>query len=251
MGWRGYIDAPHGVVFFWSQKAACTTLFGFLADNMDPRPTRKQHFHLESKGSRKCLEAIEAEGHRAVILARHPVTRCISAYFNKFCQYRGKSLRHRDDLEPFARDLHDHFCAMRGHKTDDNILTFEDFLDTVADLHATRPKPHLPINGHWDTQVPAHLVQAGFAYDEVIRVETLDRDMPALAERLCMRWTPRTMNRTRVAETPTKGYLGTLPAREVAAYPFGYANFITPDTLARIGEIYEVDFTMFGYQPTP
>ena len=251
MGWRGYIDTDRRTVFFWSQKAACTTLFGMLADNMAERPVHKGHFHTHSQPYRKCLAAIRGRGHRSVIVARHPATRAISAYFNKFCLYRDRPLRRRADLEVFAKDLHDLYCARRGLRTEDNVMSFEDFLHTVAHLHASRAKPGLPVNGHWETQVPPFLVEEGFRYDHVVHVERLGAEMAALADRLGMRFRPRAMNRTRTAAEGQGGYLGRIPACEVAGHPFGYGNFIDPGILERIGRIYRADFEMFGYPPAP
>lgn len=252
MGWRGYIDETHGCVFFWSQKAACTTLFGFLADNMVPPPAHKKHFHTQSLPYHRCLERIAADGLQSAILVRHPVTRIISAYLNKFCLYQGRVLQTRDDLESFARALHDLHGELTGQPRQANVMTFEGFLDTVAHLHAHKQKPRHPVNGHWETQVPAFLVNEGLRYDHIVHVERLDAEMGALAASLGMVWTPRAMNRTTGRDGPRhRGYLGDMPAREVSGYAFGYDNFITDATLAKIQAIYACDFQMFGYPLRP
>ncbi|MDU8912155.1 sulfotransferase family 2 domain-containing protein [Aestuariicoccus sp. MJ-SS9] len=252
MGWRGYIDKIHGCVFFWSQKAACTTLFGFLADNMTPAPAHKKYFHTQSLPYHHCLPAIKRQRLQSAILVRHPVTRIISAYFNKFCLYQGRVLRTRDDLEPFARDLHDLYGQITGAPRQANVMTFEGFLDAVAHLHANRDKPRHPVNGHWETQVPPFLVAEGLRYDHIVHVERLDAEMTALARALGMRWTPRAMNRTERGEGPLHpGYLGDVPARDVAGYAFSYDNFITDATLAKIHALYATDFEMFGYPLRP
>lgn len=251
MGWRGYIHDDSRTVFFWSQKAACTTLFNFLADTMPERPTEKRYFHTNSRPYRHCIEAIRNQGYYSVILARHPVTRVISAYFNKFCLYHGQALHTRADLEPFAQDLHDVFCARRGAVTEANIITFEDFLETVAHLHETRPKPGLPINGHWETQVPPFHQEIGLTYDTIVHVENLDTELGNLARRRGLEYTPRKMNRTDLRGTPHKGYLGTVPACDISSFSFGYDNFITRSTLKTIQDIYAVDFEVLGYPPHP
>lgn len=252
MGWRGYIDETHGCVFYWSQKAACTTLFGFLADNMTPRPPSKRFFHTESLPHHRCRARIAEGGLATAIVVRHPVTRIISAYFNKFCLYRGRVLKTRDDLEPFARALHDLWGEITGTRQDDNLLSFEQFLAAVAHLHAHREKPQHPVNGHWESQVPPFLAVNGITYDHVVHVERLDAEMAALARALDMAWTPRKMNRTETAPGARhEGYLGDVPAREVAAHAFGPENFITESTLARIAQIYAADFTTFGYALRP
>lgn len=251
MGWRGFVDEDRKTVFFWSQKAACTSLFTILADNISPRPTDKKYFHTNSQSYRTCLPLVRKKGYRSVILVRHPVTRIISAYFNKFCLYRGKSLQTRADLEPFAIELHDQWCRQNGQDSSDNLLTFEDFLAVVATMHANRRNPFTPINGHWDTQMPSFLCEQGFSYDHILHVESLDEDMATLAPQLGLHFTPRSMNKTPVAAVPHAGYLGNVPACQVAEYPFSYENFITPDTLTQIQQIYRGDFTQFGYPLEP
>jgi len=251
MGWRGFIRHDSKAVFFWSQKAACTTLFNFLADNMDERPKSKSYFHVHSQGYRRCVEAIESQGYRAVMLARHPVNRAISAYFNKFCVYRGERLLSRADLEPFAQELHDLYCDRNGAPREANTMSFEAYLDTVNHLHGTRKTPTSPLNGHWDTQVPPFYKELKLRHDTIVHVENLDAEMADLAEHLGLRYQKRAMNRTAVAKTPGNHYLGACPAPEVSALPFGYDNFITPQTIAKIRAIYAVDFKVLRYPPDP
>ncbi|WP_297772734.1 sulfotransferase family 2 domain-containing protein [uncultured Roseovarius sp.] len=251
MGWRGFIDDDSETVFFWSQKAACTTLFNFLADNMPERPTNKRYFHTHSQPYPHCISAIHNRGYRSVILARHPVNRIISAYFNKFCVYRGKRLLARTDLEPFAQDLHDLYCRRTGAPADENSMSFEQFLDTVAALHAARPGPRHPVNGHWETQVPPFHANLELQYDVVVHVERLDAEMAALAKDIGMRFDSRAMNRTDLTETPVIGYLGQVPAKDVGRLEFGYENFIAPLTLKRIHALYAVDFKVLGYPLNP
>ncbi|MGR3698605.1 MAG: sulfotransferase family 2 domain-containing protein, partial [Roseovarius sp.] len=251
MGWRGYIHDDSRTVFFWSQKAACTTLFNFIADNMPSRPAQKQYFHANSAPFRGCAEALVTRNYRSVIVVRHPVTRVISAYFNKFCIYRGRPLLCRADLEPFAQDLHDVYCARTGADAQDNSMSFEAFLDTIAHLHASRPRPENLINGHWETQVPAFYKEVGIHYDYVVHVERLDVELSRVARKLGLRHTPRVLNRTRLPETPVEGYLGKLSARQLSGMKFNYENFISPETLATIQGIYDIDFKTLGYPLDP
>lgn len=251
MGWRGYIHDDSRTVFFWSQKAACTTLFNFIADNMPSRPAQKQYFHTSSAPFRGCAEALVTRNYRSVIVVRHPVTRITSAYFNKFCIYRGRPLHSRADLEPFAQNLHDIYCARTGADAQDNSMSFEAFLDTIAHLHASRPRPENLINGHWETQVPAFYKEVGIHYDYVVHVERLDVELSRVARKLGLRHTPRVLNRTRLPETPVEGYLGKLSARQLSGMKFNYENFISPETLATIRGIYDIDFKTLGYPLDP
>lgn len=91
----------------------------------------------------------------------------------------------------------------------------------------------------------------GIRYDYVVHVERLDQEMAQVARKRGLLYTPRIMNRTNLPRTPVKGYLGNLSAREVSEMNFNYDNFITPDTLRTIQQIYAVDFTTLGYTVNP
>jgi len=251
MGWRGYIHAPRKVVFFWSQKAACTSLFTFLAEDVDIPPGDRNFFHTRSDPYPRCLKVIREHGYRSVILARHPMTRSISAYFNKFCVYRDRPLRTRDDLEPFAQDLHDLHCAITGAEPQRNGMTFVQFIDAVEARFARRTNIRHPINGHWESQVPGFLIGPDLQYDTILHTETLERDMTELAAGLGMPYHPRQMNSTKFAQDRHDGPLIDIPACDMTHHAFGYDNFITSDTLARIGQLYAQDFKVFGYPPSP
>jgi hypothetical protein len=251
MGWRGYIHSPRKAVFFWSQKAACTSLFGFLAEDIAGARSDKKFFHTQSEPYAPCLAALRKKGYRSVILARHPVTRCISAYFNKFCVYRNHPLRTRDDLEPFAQNLHDLHCRTTGADPRHNTMSFMQFLDAIETCYAQRVNPEHPINGHWESQVPGFLVARGLYYDDIVHVERLEQDLGALAQRLDMPYRPRQMNRTKLASDSGTGALVDVPACDMAEHAFGYDNFITQQTLARIGRIYAQDFAVLGYPLSP
>lgn len=254
MGWRGYIHHPRKTVFFWSQKAACTSLFGFLAEDVDVPRGDKKFFHTNSQPYPICLRALRKQHYRSVIQVRHPVTRIISAYINKFCLYRSRPLRMREDLEPFAQDLHDLHCRLQGitgAAAEANTMSFVQFLNTIRQRRADHPAPEHPINGHWETQVPAFLLKRGLYYDTVLHVETLKEDLGALAQKLDMPYTPRQMNRTQLPGASFDGVLVDVPACEIAAHDFSYDNFITPETLAQIQQMYRADFTTFGYPLTP
>ncbi|SLN56800.1 Sulfotransferase family protein [Roseivivax jejudonensis] len=253
MGWRGYADHQRKAVFFWSQKAACTTLWRVLADNMAEPPAQKKYFHQTSQPLADLRPLIDRDGYAAVIVVRHPTIRAISAYFNKFCVYQGRPLSTRRQLEPFARDLHDAYVARTGAYPDANTMSFEDFLTEIEALFADRPGPDVPVNGHWDTQIPPTLARdRSFRYDHVVHVERLETEMAALGRTLGLRYTPQVENRTPVAESDAHdGYLGRVAAQEVSGYAFGYANFLSEETIARIARLYDVDFATFAYRPDP
>ena len=251
MGWRGYIHPPRKTVFFWSQKAACTSLFGFLGQDIPTARGDKKFFHTHSASYNICMKALYTQGYQSVSLVRHPVTRCISAYFNKFCIYRDQPLRLRTDLEPFAQELHDLHCETTGAYPEHNTMSFMQFLDAIETSYAQRELTKHPINGHWDSQVPAFLIQQGLYYDDILRVERLEHDLSAIAHKLEMPYQPRQMNRTSLATETAPQSMIDVPACDVTKQPFGYDNFITDTTLARIHKIYAPDFAILGYPLSP
>jgi hypothetical protein len=252
MARRGFVDIHSHTVFFWSQKAACMTLFRTLAAAYG-EGTRNIHFIRRSKPWQECLQLIHTEGYRSVVIARHPVLRAISCYLNKFCIYRDRPLTRRAQLEVFAQALHDRFCTGRGLQTDANVMSFEEFLATIATLFAERPDANAPsVNGHWDTQVPPAMVDAGFRYDRVVHVEQLNTEFAALCAELGLPFDASAVNATPIRPPAADaGYLGRTEARNVATGPFDHAGFLSQAVIDRVSGLYAPDFAMFGYPAVP
>jgi len=253
MGWRAFIDKERKVVFFWNQKAACTTLHFFLMDNLTPRPKERSYFLGHCKDFNVARRFVREEGFKSVILVRHPVTRAVSAYFNKFVIFEGHRLMTRTVMErvsTVSQVFFDQWQAMSGATGDDNNMTFEDFLKTVAHIHAERKDPNEPVNGHWDTQIPQAVVDTGFRYDHVLYVESLSNDLAKLARKLDMTYEPRNLNATPKAKTAIN-YVGDRPARLLTMEDLRYENFYSPETLAMMYKIYGRDYRKFGYGMVP
>ncbi len=252
MGWRAFPDHQRKLLFFWSQKAACTTLFHFLAANMATPPEKKQYFVLHSLPFRMCQDLIRDRGFRSVAVVRHPVPRIVSAYLNKFVVHYGRPLRRHAGLEPFARELHQDICKVAGRERGDNLTSFEEFLAAVARLHAGREDPWQQLDGHWDTQTPPRLTDTGFAYDHIIRVENLDADFTAFAAQEGMTYTPTVLNKTEFgAAEPQRRYLGGMSARQLQETPYRPENFMNVMNLSVTQLIFAPDYQRFGYAPLP
>jgi hypothetical protein len=252
MGWRAFPDHKRRILFFWSQKSACTTLFHMLAENVPVAPDSKQYFIQHSIPIHMAQDLIRAHGFRSVAVVRHPVPRAISAFLNKFVVHSGRPLLRHEGLEPFARELHLEICAAAGRAPDANRTSFEEFLAAVATQHARRADPWERLNGHWDTQAPPRLAEAGFDYEHVVHVEALDSELAAVASGYGMRYTPAALNRTAYAsDPPARRYLGGTPAQDLARLPYRPENFVNPLTLAMIELIYASDYRLYGYPPLP
>lgn len=253
MGWRGIVDHERETVFFWSQKAACTTFFALLGQNRTPRPESKQVFLHLSLPWADCRHYLSDRHYRSVIVARHPLSRLISAYLNKFVVHYGRPLRHHLGLEPFARDMHLDICAAAGRDPTVNRTSFDEFLAAVARDHAARPDPWTPVNGHWDTQVPPPLAAWGYRYDRVVCVERLDVELAALARDLNLQWDGTALNRTDYADPAQAGadYLGHLGADMLHSRPYTAANFVSDATIATAWALHAGDYDVFGYGALP
>lgn len=252
MGWRGLVEHDRRAVIFWSQKAACTTLFMMLMQNMEVPPVRKRAFIARSKPTELCLSLVQNRGYLSVAVARHPVTRVISCYINKFAVYAGKSLRRHDDLKVMAARMHLDICAHAGRDATDNLTTFEEFVAGLDREFAARPDPRTPIDGHIDTQVPEWLPPTGFRHDVVVHVENLTEELTALATRLGLRYDGSAHNISRRNPGARQvAYLGNVPARDLIGYELDYQRFLSPATLASIARLYAPDYQMFGYPPLP
>lgn len=248
MGRRGIIDEATRTVFFWSAKSACQTLFQTLADHYGKPKTA---FNTGSQPWPLCVERIQKDGFRSVVLVRHPAIRLVSAYLNKFLDFQGKELRDRSQLEPFAQELFDRHRALHGGNSSRNDLSFEAFLDTVVHMHRVRRNPSGPdVNYHWDTQVPPRLLEMGVVYDHVLRVETLDRDLERLCANLGISYMPKRLNASQLGDAG-HGYLGDRVPAELFGRPYAHRDFLSKESLALIREIHDVDYRTFGYAEDP
>jgi hypothetical protein len=251
MGWRGYPDHDRRTVLFWSQKAACTTLFTLLAQAAgDPGPLRR--YKVASRDTATCLRLVQEAGYAAVILARHPERRILSAYVNQFVRRDRGPVRGVDDLGQHALALHRRICADLGRDPARNLTSFAEFVAAVAALHAGRPDPWTPLNGHWDSQVPAPLAAQGFRYDRILRVERLTRDLGALAADWGIAWDGAAHNATPWAAAPSGLWQGDTPAEVLAGAPALHpGDLVSPDLRARVRAVFAVDYAVLGYPDTP
>lgn len=272
MSRRGIIRDDAKVVFFWSHKCACITLFNVLAQNFGGHV---RDYWQATVDWPDCVEAIDRHGYRSVVVARDPWRRTVSSYLNKFITHKGQSLRRVGDLEGFSRRLlrvhHAQALGLhpappagfaslprrlrlrlRGHGLAANDLCFEDFLSTVATLHRQRADPDRnTINGHWDTQVPPALLRQGFRYDHVVHVEHFDSEFAQVATQLDLAYQPQQHNRTgNLRSTSNPGYIGDQPPHQLLASHIDVAGFVNPANAALVGELFATDYAAFGY-PLP
>jgi hypothetical protein len=241
MARKGYVCEISKTVFFWSQKAACTSLFQALYRTYGGEARK---YHDESKPWQECLPLLK-DGYRSVAVSRHPESRITSCFFNKFVVYYGNKIQQRENMEGFSRNLFDKHIDIHGGHAERNDITFEQFLDVIEKMHAARKKPgDNKIDGHWDTQCPPEM--RDFKYDILARVEDFPESMENLCRRVGLIYNNEKLNSTKVA-TSTVGYLGNVPARVLSAIPCQHDDLLSNLSIEKIHKIYADDYMAFGY----
>ncbi|BAI91566.1 sulfotransferase family 2 domain-containing protein [Arthrospira platensis NCB002] len=177
-----YVFNDKKLVLFWSPKCACTAithwlyygLLGNLTSNKKPQQAprtllAKQGF-FRSINTYEDLEKISNyDGYLKVIFMRHPMSRLISAYLNKFVYYNGKILDEFHKLEPFSKKVVQEIYKYNNWDIDQNYkgIRFRDLIDYVK-LNKSKNKP---IDHHWDTQVYDSYNPQLFSFDYIFQQE--------------------------------------------------------------------------------
>lgn len=242
MARRGFIDHKKGAVYFWSPKCACTTLFRALCNTYG---NDQRYYHRASKPWDECRKIIDAEGYRSSAIVRNPYERTISCYFNKFIWRQGQALMNVSDLEGFSKNLHGEMQSLFAVESQDNIMTFERFLATIENLMAKRVDPNKnTINPHWDTQVPPAAVD--FDFDFVIHMESFADEFDNFCAEFGLKSDRKVYNGTPYDQS-SQEYFGDRPVAKVIDYPFAMDNFRSEKTDSLIRDLYQIDFSKFGY----
>lgn len=246
MSRRGFLAPDINTLFFWSPKCACTTLFNLMEMNFGKN---YKHWQEISMPWQECVAEIERNKLASVVITRHPTPRIVSGYINKFIIFKGKRITSVGEMEGFSSQFFKHYTNLFGITTDQSIMTFEEFLDTLEHLHGKRQNHDKnSIEKHWDTQVPAGLLASGFRYDHVIRVEQIKSDFPKVCENLGLKYRYIHNNATqRPTTVEDESYLGNIPANEIPTSNLSISRFLNNDNLDRINKIFKVDYEMFGY----
>jgi hypothetical protein len=246
---RAYVDQNRKIVFFWSPKAGCTALFNTLRltyghDN--------KYYLSNSQSWRDCFSYIE-KGFTAVALVRNPMDRILSSYVNKFVIYGNKPILFRQDMEKFSRRFFDKYRDLFGLSTDENILTFRDFLSVIGVLFSARENPDdNTVDGHWDTQIPPGLAQEkDFRYDLIFDTKNFDKQLkPFCLERGFTFPEGRSNTSPWKTTDDTHPFLGDLPGAELSQIKLSKSKFFDRRIADYIERLYEIDFRYLGYSLT-
>jgi hypothetical protein len=240
---RAYVYLPKKAIFFWSFKAATTSLTDWMIDLVVPAMRRSK----EMKVGRPILSSpntqIDAElaedlmynhGFKACIITRDPYSRSISGYVNKFVNYAGRWHFSDAPLEG---------CAWRLLEKAPNA-SFKQFLEVTAD-NAKK----IDGNPHWWTQVDPkfeHLLKDVV----IIDVKNLDlgiKDFCASIDMKCPQM-KKTLVTPKVPPT-LQGDLSEIGCTDLAiaqCIPEPH-QLLTPATISLINDTYDIDFRTLGY----
>lgn len=258
MAGEAYIDHNRKFVAFWSPKCACSAVVvwfakGILA-NPDVPPTQAARPWLSDNGyysgypeARRCVTEF---GYKSAIFARHPATRLVSAFINKFVNYGRRSLIYFDDLEGFSRELARNVYQSLNKSIDQyKGITFNEFLDYLERaIHIDGT----PLNNHWDTQIPRPPRRPMPECNVIVKTESFNSDLKKVNSLLGIKYMPPKINATSFnAKIINEDLLLDVPSSDIARLGqiVGINNFLTADVLDRIHHIYKIDYDFFDYEP--
>lgn len=251
---RAFVVPEAKVVCFWSPKAANSSLGewlvrGLWAKEHEASGLRYRDFLKETKrvlGFRRAADLAE-KGYDSFALVRHPHSRAVSAYVNKYLYNGEKRLDRFGRLESFAQRFIVE-CAGGDAEAYEGI-SFVDFLEATLRRVRGREGREPDLNPHWNTQVPFHFRDVDFRYGAVIHLETLDDELPALAARLGIADSFPHRRRNRSGGGAVDGDAAEMSSLEIirAGFVPSEAQLLTPRARALIDEAYEIDFSVLGY----
>jgi len=259
---RAYVDHDKKCLLFWSPKAGCTSLVQWyvygrlqqirsevLAKYHDARAWLSGEGYLLAYPEARRLA--EQEGYTSVALVRHPASRVLSAYLNKFVVYHGGQLDSWDKLEPLARTQLTRWHHDPDEKGVYSGISFHEFLDNIEKAVAEAGKGVPELDPHWNLQAPRNAVDNCLKFDKVLYLEDFASGIVWLNEFFGADYKVRKTNRTRYQEGGEVSDLTAVPSVELARSMSGLKkeNFLTPKTLEQIGRIYATDYELFGYDP--
>ncbi|MCW2308437.1 sulfotransferase family protein [Rhodobium gokarnense] len=265
---RAYVDHHRRICVFWSPKSASRTILAWYAEAFCgiTRLARTDARRLTQIANYDVVRAsylVNRERYFSAAFVRHPATRLLSAYLNKFVRAKQRPLEAFTDLAPYARTAVREIAALKGERFDAESyegISFADLLDLCeARIRARGVEPDL--NAHWNTQVPFVAPVVKLSYDHVVAVETLADDMAPLVAAFGGSGAEEIRNRTALhanaedatgdAPNHSEAKTGAVetPSVRLAGERLDPSAFLTETILARIGEVFAQDFEYLGYDP--
>lgn len=263
MARQAYLDQETKSLLYWSPKAGCTSLVQwFVFGRLGKETSEIRQNYADARGwlrgegyrldFREARKLIREEGYKSIVMARHPATRVLSAYLNKFVVYHGKPINAWERHEKAIRgELHR--WDMAGPNGDGfNGLSFRSFLDKIEEKVAEATKQKEPqLDGHWNTQMPLAYARTGFGYDKVLYLEASGETFKWLNGYFDVDYKMPATNRTKYSEETETIDATNMLSYTLSAHPeyLKKENFLHEDILQQIARIYRTDYKALGYDP--
>jgi len=267
MSRQAYVDHKKKLILFWSPKVACTSLvhwFTHGALGLEPGYVKEKTPYKDARAWLKgegyhvdhviAKNMIERGGYQSVVVSRHPATRALSAYINKFVRYQNRQIDVPMKLEHFSKQAYKAWKGIPPRAVIKNYegLSFIEFLthirDDVAKARETKDEPQL--NNHWNTQVPFRFLDWDFKYDHAFQLESFGKAIDWLNKEYGMAAPEARTNVTKYGTEakPDAAHLSSVELSHHAEW-LTPENFLTDEALDLIAEAYAIDYDYFGYDP--
>lgn len=267
MSRQAYVDHQKKLILFWSPKVGCTSLvhwFTHGALGLEPGYVKKETPYKDARAWLRgegyhidhvvAKNMIERGGYQSVVVSRHPATRALSAYLNKFVRYQNREIDAPMKLEHFSKQAYKQWKGIPPKAPIKNYegLSFIEFLSSIRnDVAKARQAGEDPkLNNHWNTQVPFKFRDWHFQYDKKFQLENFGEAIRWLNEKYGMAAPEARTNVTRYG-TEAKPDAARLSSVELCKHPEWLApeNFLTDEALDLVAEAYAIDYDYFGYDP--
>lgn len=270
MSGNAFVDHYRKLVVFWSPKCACTAVASWFENGvLSTNPCLKNIRNKKSINSRKWLidngylynyiqawHLIKEFNYYSVQFTRHPASRLVSAYINKFVTYQGKSLSSLEHLEPFSRKVVRQIYLAKGWEIDNyRGIRFIDLIEYLEEKMIRIPKSvsgESLLDPHWDTQLPRRYETCVEKADFIVHQESFDLDLKSLNTNLSINFIPKKENSSKfISSEEYEGLLSEKFSSEINDLDVKLKpdNFLDIDILQRLKTIYKIDYEYFKYNP--
>ena len=250
-----YVSDARKLIVFWAPKSACSSIgewfyYGVI-QGLDGKPLGGEDARilLYKQGYAKSISDINRNAKKyasftKIIVLRHPLTRLVSGFVNKFVLYNGRWLAKYDDLEDFAKSIVDWIYETRRWGVYTGIR-FADLLEYIED----GARDNRQIDMHFKGQISERYNKRKLKLDMICKVEQLEEHINEINNMLGIRYALKRRNRTNYDVYTDEGrFLNSFSvelARKNIAPPA--RTLVDKETKERIYDIYQRDFETGGY----
>lgn len=260
---RAFVDHQKKLVAFWTPKCACTAVAywfaeGVLIDNENKCDTPQKREWLAENGYKfnyhEACRLVNKSNYSSVFFTRHPASRLVSCYLNKFVIYQGKKLTQANLLESFARNLAMLIYQNKGW--DFEKYRGIRFIDFVEYLEATivKNEEFTPVDPHWDTQLSRKGQKIKNPdFDFIVHQESFNEDLIGVNQKFGIDLIPPKLNISVLnkAKNMSDENMSSLFSVDLASsdLKLDKHNFLDENILDKLKQIYQVDYDYFKYDP--